>query len=269
VDDAVESVDGAQAHGERHADFALAFQDGRTAVDQQGETLTVRVAHLGNLVVTTGRIIACDPFWLDMAPEPYTTVVPCGQYPVLVSVISYADGDQRVACAMLRFTDSEAIRWEMALRPGQDLRTLAPGELSCYSVDAGTGCFADQAVVEALLAEAGIHDVDDWRIGPAGPHRTPDGDTTPEWRALVDSVYTWNEAFGDQLVEKLEATEYISTTVTVQVQAGTEGNLIAFSSGWGDGCYASFFGYDAHDNLVCLVTDFQVLLGVKWSGTAA
>ena len=62
-------------------------------------------------------------------------------------------------------------------------------------------------------------------------------------------------------MEKLEATEYISATVTVQGGAG--GNLIAFSSGWGDGSYASFFGYDAHDNLVCLVTDFRVLLGVK------
>jgi hypothetical protein len=68
-------------------------------------------------------------------------------------------------------------------------------------------------------------------------------------------------------VEKLDATGSISATVTVQGGAG--GNLIAFSSGWGDGCYASFFGYDAHDKLVGLVTDFQVLLEVKWSGTAA
>jgi hypothetical protein len=36
-------------------------------------------------------------------------------------------------------------------------------------------------------------------------------------------------------------------------------NMIAFSSGWGDGCYASYRGYDADDKIACLVTDFDVL----------
>ena len=36
-------------------------------------------------------------------------------------------------------------------------------------------------------------------------------------------------------------------------------NIIAFSSGWGDGCYPSYWGYDAADQRVALVTDFGVL----------
>jgi len=38
-----------------------------------------------------------------------------------------------------------------------------------------------------------------------------------------------------------------------------EGNCVAFSSGWGDGVYASYFGYSTAHDVVCLVTDFDVL----------
>ena len=36
-------------------------------------------------------------------------------------------------------------------------------------------------------------------------------------------------------------------------------NVVAFTSGWGDGGYLSFFGYDATGKPACLITDFGVL----------
>ena len=36
-------------------------------------------------------------------------------------------------------------------------------------------------------------------------------------------------------------------------------NVVSFSSGWGDGGYPSYFGYDKHENPVALVTDFGLL----------
>ena len=44
----------------------------------------------------------------------------------------------------------------------------------------------------------------------------------------------------------------------MKVSNATEANLIAFSSGWGDGGYASFWGYDEKDNITSLVTDFAL-----------
>lgn len=136
------------------------------------------------------------------------------------------------------------------------MQTLPQGEMFAYPVDAGTGCFMDWATMEALLAEAGIADIDDWRSGPSG-HLTPQGNVTSQWTTLVDAVYDWDEAFSDRLLEQLEAANYTAAVITAENGA----NLIAFSSGWGDGGYASFFGYDTQDALVCLVTDFQVLHG--------
>ena len=36
-------------------------------------------------------------------------------------------------------------------------------------------------------------------------------------------------------------------------------NVVFCSSGWGDGSYASYWGFDRDGEVVCLVTDFQVL----------
>jgi hypothetical protein len=38
-------------------------------------------------------------------------------------------------------------------------------------------------------------------------------------------------------------------------------NVVMFSTGWGDGFYLSYWGFDAADQLVELVTDFEVLVG--------
>jgi hypothetical protein len=37
---------------------------------------------------------------------------------------------------------------------------------------------------------------------------------------------------------------------------GKPENIICFSSGFGDGCYPSFFGWDAEGKVCALITDF-------------
>lgn len=41
--------------------------------------------------------------------------------------------------------------------------------------------------------------------------------------------------------------------------------MAMFSTGWGDGSYASYIGYDAEGQIARLVTDFYLL---DWMGTA-
>lgn len=44
------------------------------------------------------------------------------------------------------------------------------------------------------------------------------------------------------------------------IQVNKELNIVAFNSGWGDGVYASYWGYDKNNKLVSLVTNFGVYL---------
>lgn len=252
--DTPESHGDADRQGRAHADLALAFRDGARVVERDGRALAIRVVHAGDLDVPTGRIIACDPFWLANAPPPYTAVVPAGRHGVFLSIADYGD-DRRVACALLRCGAGDAVRWEMAVVPGQDPATLEPGQLFAYGVDAGTGCFVDEAVAESWLAQTGMGSMAAWRRG-ADPSSGP----TPERTALVDAVYDWLDAFGDRLSALLARADQRAACGWASVaEEGYTGNLIAFSSGWGDGRYGSFFGYDAAGRISCLVTDFQVL----------
>ncbi|GEM_PF-2788441 len=44
-----------------------------------------------------------------------------------------------------------------------------------------------------------------------------------------------------------------------QLEDETGLNVVYFTSGFGDGLYPSYWGYDGAGDLACLVTDFEVL----------
>jgi hypothetical protein len=113
-------------------------------------------------------------------------------------------------------------------RRGRRSRTSSQARSSGYGVDAGTGWFADVATLRAF-DECGE-------------------DASDELMAAMDRTYenTWSWA---------------------DVNCGDSGeNIIAFSSGYGDGLYASFWGLDEEGAPVCLVTDFG-LCEVAWDRT--
>lgn len=239
--------------------FSAAFTPGFHVRDEEGEELSIRVVQGGELLITSGSIVACDPFWLNMAPRAYTTKVPLGRFPVLISIAELAErNDRRIACAKLLFNLQDVVRWEMAAVSGQDVSTLKPGEYFCYGVDAGTGCFVDMDVVTELFERAGAHDLEKWRGLPDSMKDMPD-----ERAGLIDAVYTYFETTVDtRLYETLTPGAY-SHYGEVVLNDTTGGNLVHFSSGWGDGCYASYFGYAADGSLACLITDFAVLPGAR------
>lgn len=209
-------------------DFHKAFVDG-VAVEEtaqegtsaEGERYTLLRRAIGDLVVTSGVIVACDPL---MMPDtvPFADMVQPGRYPVVLSVAERPSGDQRVAYAMLLLSEHAAVRWENATPQGKTLAALKPGHVFGYGVDSATGCFMDVDAASGL-EEAGSLDL----------------------RALFDVLnktyvptWSWADLFTDET---------------------TRANVIAFSTGWGDGFYSSYWGYDADGQKVTLVTDFDVL----------
>lgn len=196
-----------------HADFSDVLRGGRFR--REGETITIDVKKLGDVIVRSGRLTVCDPLApsvvLDLARD-----VPKGAHPVVVAIAKMGK-DQRVALGCVRFSKSSAVKWEMATAKGQNPKKLAPGEFYGYGVDAGTGCFVDTKASKELEEE----EIGDAILAMLGKTR----------------VYTWawaNMKLGDA-------------------------NVVAFSSGYGDGFYASYWGFDAKGAFVALVTDFGLM----------
>jgi hypothetical protein len=118
----------------------------------------------------------------------------------------------------------------MAVTAQADLATLKPGYIFGYPVDAGTGSFSDKAAGEAVT------------------RMVNEGKLEREYsQAWIDDGEIAGKARGMNFY--------------LDVAAGSA-NIIMFGSGWGDGFYASYFGYDAQGEVAALITDFQVM---DWS----
>ncbi len=204
---------------------AIRLDDGTSRTD----TVAFRVIDIGQLIITSGRIAAADPFVGLSTAKPFTQAVPNGSFRVRLAVGDHPAGDvkdNRVAFARVDFTDRPVARWSMALVEGQDLATLKSGEIFGYPVDAGTGSFFDPAVQPAIDAMYALK---------------PD---------VYDDWQTEGEANGPKIVGPY--------SFVLILPAGTA-NVAMFHSGWGDGFYASWFGFDADGNAAALLTDFNTV----------
>jgi hypothetical protein len=201
--------------------FAQAFGPTFTVTPADGP-IQLSGLEIGKLAVPSGRIVACDPFLCDRT-EAFGRRVPVGKFPVQLALARLEHDDERVAFARILFADRPVVRWEMALRPGQTLKDLKPGYIHGYGVDTGTGAFMDATAQAPYLAA------------------------------------TADEAATIRLVDALN-TAPVSSRAWLLRPYG-HANVAMFSSGWGDGFYASYFGLDSAGRVVALVTDFGV---VEW-----
>ncbi len=181
---------------------------------------TLRHHRVGDLILSTGKLVACDPFVTPEA-EPFSLLVPRGTFPVVLSVAEIAT-DERVAFATIRFKQTSPAKWEMMATRNNDPSKLKPGHMIGYGVDSGTGCFMD--------ALAG--------------------------RALTEKMND-DSNFFETLMAEMNKT-YRDTWSWLNMRFG-EGNLIAFSSGLGDGLYATYIGLNTQNEATVVITDFMVL----------
>jgi hypothetical protein len=151
--------------------------------------------------------------------KPFSRSVKPGSYPVTVAV-ALLGNDQRIAFAQIRFSEQRVAKWEMAVKPGQDPAKLEAGETCGYGVDSGTGSFADPGAQDVLSARSS--------------------------RSLVKQAMT----------EMKKVREPTRDWVLIDTP---NGSAALFSSGWGDGGYASYFGLNERGEAVALVTDFEVM----------
>lgn len=178
---------------------------------------------LGEADFPTGAIVATDPAVQPERPA-FARRVPPGRYPITV----YKAQD-RVALAEIRFAPGTPSHWQMALLPGQDARTLKEDEVFGFPVDAGLGALMDTAARDAFL------------------RRDAEEQKRPRYGSSYDDI----------IHAPLEAAG--GTEVMLKPLADDPATLAVFQSGWGDGVYASYWGLDAEDRPVLLVTDLSVI----------
>ncbi len=176
---------------------------------------------VGRLFMPSGRLVVCDPF-ICYEPDPFSLPVPEGDHPVVL-VVARDSIDQRVAFARLDLGSGSAVEWDLMTADGQNQAELEPDEIFGYGVDTGTGCFADH---ETML----------------------------EYARLMESASDYGQAIQDELERS-----YVQTWGWVNWRIANRLNLVAFSSGYGDGLYPTYVALNRSGDLVSILTDFMVL----------
>lgn len=191
-------------------------QIGQMAVD----TLDIGTVHLA-----TGQIFACDPLVELGEARPYLQTVPPGSYPVTICVVPSEKYGDRYACVKVGISGRKPVRYELGMLGRENLDCeLEEGSFFGFGVDAGMGCIADMKTQEAFLSYWKKRESEEAGIDP------------------------YNDLFDELLRKSYEAApkyqidcgSWLNWTVP-----GTDCTLPIFSSGWGDGAYPCYFGYDA------------------------
>lgn len=177
---------------------------------------------IGDVALPSGKLVACDPIVFPEA-EPFELPLPQGNFPVILS-IAMLGSDQRVAFATTRFRNTNPVAWDLMTTEDQDTSSLKPDEIFGYPVDAGTGCFMDVKTSRTL-----------------------------------QKVIQANPDFYETIIAEFDKT-YVPTWSWTNLKLGSgEQNLMAFTSGFGDGFYASYAGFDDEGEVSVVVTDFSVV----------
>ncbi len=182
---------------------------------------------IGTVHFPTGTILACDPFVDLEYAQPYLQTVPAGTYPVTICVVPSEKYGDRYACVKVTVSSGKPVRYELGMTGEADLdEELQEGEFFGFNVDAGTGCVVDIKTREAFQTY---------------------------WEQQEKDIDPYNGLFYDLMEENFkkypkyqgECGGWLNWTVP-----GTDCNLPIFASGWGDGVYPCYFGYD-QENQVC------------------
>lgn len=210
------------------------FEDG-AAISALGYDIIVRRRSIGSLLLTSGKLVACDPL-TSLDTEAFTQRFEPGSYPVYVFVAELRD-EERAAYAMIRIAPGEAVRWEVGnvQEPSDERRSLLDSPEEGYSVDSSIGSFMDADTALALIDYKQI--------------------VMPEENELERQV----RAQVRKRRKRGPGWASIELGSDLKLPYHDQRNLIVFDTGYGPGVYPTYIGRDADDQIVSVVTDFHVL----------
>ena len=184
---------------------------------------------IGTVSFPTGRILACDPL-IELEDRPtYIQAVPPGTYPVTICVMPSERYGDRYACVKVTVSDAKPVRYDLAMVGDEDLsEEMGEGDYFGFVVDAGMGCITDAAAQEAFREY--------WER-----RLEEDEDIDPYNDLFCDLL---EESYNENPRYQREGGDWVNWTVP-----GTDLSIPIFASGWGDGVYPCYFGFDSDGNV--------------------
>ena len=191
--------------------------------------MEVDTLDIGEVNLPTGEILTCDPLVELGEAKTYIQKTPVGKFPVKIAVVLSEDYGDRYACVKVEFSKNKPVVYELAVTGNEEeMDEAKEDEYYGFGVDAGMGCVADKKTQDEYVNY---------------------------WKKLEEEEGADNP-YDDIFEELLE--ESFKKSPKYQRDCGDWANFIipnsdlnipVFASGWGDGYYPCYFGYDEKGEL--------------------
>ena len=180
-----------------------------------------------DLHISSGQIIACDPV-ITNDKTPFLTQFPTGDFPVLIHKEKESNC---IAYVEITFSKNKIKNWELALCENQNLKDLKEGEIFGYPGKSGMGCIMDVETQVALNhLESSLYE-----------------------RKGDDFMGIYEEFFHPCFFETEGITNQFAT---LKPNEEMPENMIAFETGYGEGFYASYIGFDTENKPAKIISEF-------------
>lgn len=192
---------------------------------------------LGNMAVPSGYITVCDPlYFLNRETEAYFLKTPQGVFAAEAAIIQPDIYDSaRFAAMRVRFNDMPVVYHEEALTGVEDLSDFEDGEFFGFNVESGLACMCD-----AVTRDAATDFITLWQSEHPNSSIYDDCWAQQFLQSAIDFP-RYQREHGDWLNWKVP---------------GTELSMVLCQSGFGDGVYPSYFGFNEYDEVCELVVHF-------------
>lgn len=192
--------------------------------------------NMGTVNFTTDEILVRDPLvWLKREEEPYFIKVPMGTYPLETLVVELEEDHYRYIASRVRFREKDSVVYRQALEGTENLEGIDSDSFFGFNVDAGLA-----TIVDTNTRDVYCDFVDAWEKEHPEENMY-DGFFAEEFRKSYLEHPEFQRDGGDWINFKIPNTEY--TVPMIQ-------------SGFGDGKYPVYFGYDESGELCDVVMEY-------------
>ncbi len=209
------------------------FEDGEI-IGGLGFDIILHRRAIGELVLPSGRLLACDPI-AALDTEPFSVQLEPGVYPTHLIIAELRD-EKRCAYAVVDLLSSDVYRWELATLPAPPDQTIFDKRDEVgYTVDSSLGAFVDGETAADLL---NYHQL-----------------VMPEDNDFERHIW------GRVNKRRRQGVGWASLDLCrdLKLPCTDDRNLLTFDAGFGNGYYETYIGYDSDDEITSVVTDFEVL----------
>ena len=203
------------------------------------QDMEVFVLDMGEVTFPSGEILVRDPLvWLRREEKPYLQSVPKGTYRLKTLVAKLEEDHYRYIATRIQFTDQVPVIYYEALTGDEDIDTVEKDSYFGFAVDAGLATIVDVDTKNAYCD-----------FEKSWYKENPDKNIYDDFFAAVFA----QNAIDNPLYQR-EGGDWINFKIP-----NTDLSIPMIQSGFGDGVYPVYFGYDKDNQLCDLVVEYIYL----------